>query len=153
MNKNVSNIHKMLGNDLKTWAFTGSVALMYHNLNKGFEPRTPQNIDIVVDKENRRYITSLLRKLNWELEDEGKIRTQMKKGSKSLDIIVAGSNLAPKLNKVFRKNGIPPILGIQNLFNRKKRIYTNENFNIEKSPMKRKTIANLNRLRKHGAKN
>ena len=53
MNKNTLNIFNRLKSEEPYWAYTGSVALLLHNKNKGFSPRSPQNIDIIVDPQWR----------------------------------------------------------------------------------------------------
>lgn len=140
MNSNVRNITRELGKNSNYWAFTGSVALWYHSVHHNMEPREPHDIDIVIDKTSKSYVSSVLESLDWVRQSEGYSRITFKKGTKHLDLIFAGSRLAPSLNSITRYKNSPPLIGIQSLFNRKKMITPNK-----------KTKANINRLRKLGA--
>lgn len=140
MNRNVTEITHALGKNSNYWAFTGSIALWYHSVHHNFEPRMPHDIDIVIDKTSKTYVTAVLIKLGWEQQSEGSARITFKKGTKHLDLIFAGSRLAPSLNKLVRYKNSPPIMNIQSLFNRKKMITPNA-----------KTRRNINRLRNLGA--
>lgn len=139
MNSNVRNITEALGKNSKFWAFTGSVALWYHSVNRNMEPRAPHDIDIIIDKSDRSYVSSVLASLGWVRQSEGSARITFKKGTKHLDLIFAGSRLGPSLNSVTRYRNSPPIVNIQALFNRKKMITPNA-----------KTKANILRLRNLG---
>ena len=142
MNANVRNITKALGKNSNFWAFTGSVALWYHSVNRNMEPRAPQDIDIIIEKSApvRSYVIYvLITKLRWTMQSEGHDRITFKKGNKHLDLIFAGSRLGPSLNSVTRYQNSPPIVNIQALFNRKKMITPNA-----------KTKANILRLRNLG---
>jgi hypothetical protein len=139
MNSNVRNITGALGKNSNFWAFTGSVALWYHSVNRNMEPRAPHDIDIVIEKSARSYVISVLSALGWTMQSEGSARITFKKGTKHLDLIFAGSRLGPSLNSVTRYRNSPPIINVQSLFNRKKMITPNA-----------KTRANLSRLRNLG---
>lgn len=143
MNKNVSDIANALGKNSNYWAFTGSIALWYHSKHHNYEPRPPKDIDIVVEKSSRTYVTSVLLKLGWVLQSEGSTRVTFSKGSKHLDLIFAGTRLAPSMNKVVRYRNSPPIMNIQSLFNRKVMITPNKGG---------KRNRNVNRLRNMGAR-
>lgn len=140
MNRNVQEITHALGKNSNYWGFTGSIALWYHSIHHNFEPRMPHDIDIVIDKSSKTYVKSVLMSLGWEQQSEGSARITFKKGTKHLDLIFAGSRLAPSLNKLVRYKNSPPIMNIQSLFNRKKMITPNA-----------KTRKNINRLRNLGA--
>ncbi len=139
MNSNIQNITKALGKNSNYWAFTGSVALWYHSVNHNLVPRAPHDIDIVIERPSKTYVTSVLSSLGWVRQSEGSSRITFKKGTKHLDLIFAGSRLAPSLNSVTRYRNSPPIVNVQSLFNRKKMITPNA-----------KTRTNLNRLRALG---
>ena len=143
MNKNVSNITNALGKNSNYWAFTGSIALWYHSVNHGYHPRTPNDIDIVIEKSSRTYVASVLSKLGWKVQSEGSTRITFSKGSRHLDLIFAGTRLAPSMNKVVRYRNSPPIMNIQSLFNRKVMITPNKGG---------KRNMNVNRLRTMGAR-
>lgn len=140
MNRNVQAITNALGKNSNYWAFTGSIALWYHSVHHNLEPRMPHDIDIVIQKSSRTYVVSVLSALGWEMQSEGSARITFKKGQKHLDLIFAGSRLAPSLNSLIYYKNSPPLIGIQSLFNRKKMITPNK-----------KTTMNLNRLRTLGA--
>lgn len=140
MNRNVQEITSVLGKNSNYWAFTGSIALWYHSVHHNMEPRMPHDIDIVIDKTSRTYVVSALSSLGWEMQSEGSARITFKKGTKHLDLIFAGSRLAPSLNSLVRYKNSPPIIGVQSLFNRKKMITPNA-----------KTKKNITRLRNLGA--
>ena len=72
MNKNTLNIFNRLKSEEPYWAYTGSVALLLHNKNKGFSPRSPQNIDIIVDPQWRSYVLSQLKNLGWSYNKIGR---------------------------------------------------------------------------------
>ena len=139
MNSNVRKITGALGKNSNFWAFTGSVALWYHSVNRNMEPRTPHDIDIVIERSSKTYVTYFLSSLGWVKQSEGSARITFKKGSKHLDLIFAGSRLGPSLNSVTRYRNSPPIVNIQALFNHKKMITPNA-----------KTKANILRLRNLG---
>ena len=139
MNANVRNITEALGKNSNFWAFTGSVALWYHSVNRNMEPRAPQDIDIIIEKSSKSYVSSVLASLGWVRQSEGSARITFKKGTKHLDLIFAGSRLGPSLNSVTRYRNSPPIVNIQALFNGKKMITPNA-----------KTKANILRLRNLG---
>jgi hypothetical protein len=141
MNSNVQKITNALGKNSNYWAFTGSIALWYHSLNRNIEPRTPQDIDIIIDPISTTYVIAALSKLGWIMQSKGSARITFQKGTKHLDLIFAGSRLAPTLNSVMRYRNSPPIVNIQSLFNRKKMITPNKKRN-----------ENLNRLRVLGGK-
>lgn len=147
MNKNISNIFKRLESNEPYWAYTGSVALFYHNKNKGYTPRTPHNIDIIVDPQWRSYVLSQLKNIGWNYTNVGN-RTHFTKGNKQLDLLSAGKRFG-KMNIVYTKNKIP-ILSTQSLFMLKKNILNNGGFSNTRN--KNKTIRNIERLRLHGAK-
>lgn len=140
MMSNVHNITRALGKNSNYWAFTGSVALWYHSLNHNMEPRAPHDIDIVIERSSKSYVSSVLESLGWVRQSEGSARITFKKGTKHLDLIFAGSRLAPSLNSITRYKNSPPLIGVQSLFNRKKMITPNT-----------KTHANITRLRNLGA--
>ncbi len=140
MNSNVRKIKEALGKNSNYWAFTGSVALWYHSVNRNMEPRTPHDIDIVIERSSKTYVTSVLSSLGWTMQSEGSARITFKKGTKHLDLIFAGSRLGPSLNSIVRYRNSPPLINVQSLFNRKKMITPNS-----------KTMRNINRLRNLGA--
>lgn len=140
MNRNVQAITETLGKNSNYWAFTGSIALWYHSVHHNMEPRPPHDIDIVIEKTSKTYVIAALSSLGWEMQSEGSARITFKKGKKHLDLIFAGSRLAPSLNSLMRYRNSPPIIGVQSLFNRKKMISPNK-----------KTTANIKRLRNLGA--
>jgi len=140
MNRNVQEITNALGKNSNYWAFTGSIALWYHSIHHNLEPRMPHDIDIVIQKSSRTYVVSVISALGWEMQSEGSARITFKKEQKHLDIIFAGSRLAPSLNSIIHYKNSPPIINVQSLFNRKKMITPNK-----------KTTMNINRLRTLGA--
>lgn len=140
MNSNVQNITVALGKNSNYWAFTGSIALWYHSIHHNLEPRAPHDIDLVIEKSSKTYVTTVLSSLGWTIQSEGSARITFKKGTKHLDLIFAGSRLAPSLNSLVRYPNSPPIINIQSLFNRKKMITPNA-----------KTKRNITRLRNIGA--
>jgi hypothetical protein len=139
MNSNVRKITEVLGKNSNYWAFTGSVALWYHSVNRNMEPRAPHDIDIVIERSSKTFVSTELSSLGWVRQSEGSARITFKKGSKHLDLIFAGSRLGPSLNSIVRYRNSPPIINVQSLFNRKKMITPNA-----------KTRANLSRLRNLG---
>ena len=139
MNSNVRKITGALGKNSNFWAFTGSVALWYHSVNRNMEPRAPHDIDIVIERSSKTFVSSELSSLGWVRQSEGSARITFKKNGKHLDLIFAGSRLGPSLNSVTRYRNSPPIINVQSLFNRKKMITPNA-----------KTRANLSRLRNLG---
>lgn len=148
----MERLHTLLGNS--GWALTGSSALWYHNMHAGFTPRKPHDVNIAVSKNARQYVISRLAANGWTQIKNGPVHSKFIKGNTELDVLTAGSSLAPNLNArtVTRIPGAPPIVNIQSLFNRKKAIRTNSNFHLEKTPNRVKTNVNLKRLRAHGAR-
>lgn len=136
MNKNVNDIVNALGKNSNYWAFTGSIALWYHSKHHNFEPRLPNDIDIVIEKSSRTYVSLELTRLGWKQQSEGSTRVTFTKGQKHLDLIFAGSRLAPSMNKVVHYRNSPPLMNIQSLFNRKVMITPNKggkrNMNVKR---------------------
>ena len=143
----MDNLHKILGDS--HWAYTGSMALMIHNLQKGYTPRKPKNVNIAVHPNARQYVTSQLMKLGYMPENVGKYRTHLRKNNKNINVIVAGSHLAPSLNRVTRYKNKPPVMNLKSLYNRKRAIRNNENFMFEKKNNRNKTNENIKRLKLH----
>ena len=140
MNRNIQNITEALGRNSNYWGFTGSVALWYHSIHANLEPRAPHDIDIVTEKSSKTFVSAALISLGWVPQSEGSTRITFKKGSTHLDLIFAGTRLAPSLASIMRYRVSPPIVNIQSLFNRKKVISPNAKRN-----------RNLVRLRNLGA--
>lgn len=137
----MNSIIETLGPNSNYWAFTGSVALWYHSVRAGVEPREPHDIDILIDKSAKTYVIAALGSLGWVPQSEGSARITFKKGHKHLDVIFAGSRLGPSLSSVVKVPGGPPIVSLNALLNRKKQITPNA-----------KTRQNISRLRNLGAK-
>lgn len=145
MNKNLENIYSVLGNS-NFWALTGSQALKIHNIQKSLQYRQPKDINIAVSKNSHGYIKQALKSLGWNVNNAGKYHTVFRKGNKKLNVFLENSPLAPKLVKTIKYNKYPRVYNIQSLYNKKRAIRSNENFNLERNENKKKTINNMRHI-------
>ena len=111
----------------KPWAISGSMAMKIHANRRGILlHRNPNDIDIVVRSKDFGLFVSALGSIGYKINGPPPLRykdhLKLHKGSKSIDLISSGSELAPNLSKmninVF--NGTTPVVKVNKLINQKK---------------------------------
>jgi hypothetical protein len=135
-----------IANSKINYAVSGSWAMKLHANKAGVKSRAPHNINIVVGPGNNRSVASVLASLGYMFNGPptyGKNIITLYKNGKEIDILRAGGGLAPTLNNINNINGIP-VLTVNQLLRKKNNVMNN--YNILKSPNKRKVKNNMNIL-------
>jgi hypothetical protein len=144
LGENVRRIRRILGNS--NWAFTGSLALWYHAIKAGAHPRSPDDIDIAVGPRFFDEAIALMVSGGWKIDQEkSSIRNKhivLVKGTHTVDVFVAGSELAPSMRHRVKYYGLPPIMNLNGLLKQKK------NINLPRT----KNTNNVSFIRKLGGK-
>ena len=107
-----------LGNIL--WALSGSQAMKLYANKYGVPTRTPQNINIVVRRNN---MTRAFKILTGQNLTNRTIENHYKVGN-LYNLLKANTNLAPSINKYVVINGIP-VVTLESLLNYKRRTIKN----------------------------
>jgi hypothetical protein len=111
----------------KPWAISGSMAMKIHANRRGvLLHRNPNDIDIVVRSKDFGLFVNALGNIGYKIHGPPPLRykdhLKLHKGSKSIDLIRSGSELAPNLSEtninVF--NGTTPVVKVNKLINQKK---------------------------------
>lgn len=139
----VQKIREALGNST-SWALTGSSALWYHATAAGVHPRVPEDIDIAVSGDFFGEAVARLSSIGWKIDiiKSRKDHAVLIKGERTLDVFLAGGDLAPSMRHRVKYPRFPPIMSLNGLLTRKK------NINLPRT----KNLNNINVLRKLGAK-
>jgi len=123
----VKNIRHALNPLGKPWAISGSMAMKIHANRRGINVhRNPNDIDIVVRSKDFGLFVSALGNIGYKIRGPPPLRytdhLKLHKGSKSIDLIRSGSELAPNLSamniNVF--NGTTPVVKVNKLIKQKK---------------------------------
>lgn len=127
LSSDLSSIQNAL-NPLKIpWAVSGSMAMKLHANKLGINLyRKPNDIDIVARSKDFPVVVYALGTIGYKIRGPPPVRAvshlKLYKGSKSIDILQSGSELAPNLSKtninLFNKN--VPIIKVKNLLAQKK---------------------------------
>ena len=115
------------------FAVTGSWAIKIHAEKAGLQPhREPHDFDFIVSDTNYPDFISVLSGFGYNFDGDMPLlggrkkinRVAMKKGSYEIDLLRAGSSLAPSLNAVIKYNNTP-VASINSLISQKKEILNN----------------------------
>jgi len=133
MNTEFKSILKAFKNTGLPFAVTGSWAIKLHAEKAGLQPhREPHDFDFIVSDSNYSDFISVLSNLGYNFSEGMPLlggrkrinRVAMKKGSYEIDLLRAGSSLAPSLNAVIKYKNTP-IASINSLISQKKEILNN----------------------------
>jgi hypothetical protein len=141
----VQKIRNALGNSTN-WALTGSSALWYHAMiNGGVRPRVPEDIDIAASPSFFKEAVARLASMNgWKIDimESRATHVVLKKGDRTIDVFVAGGDLAPSMRHRVKYPGLPALMSLNSLYKRK------TGMNLPRT----KNLNNINVLRRLGAK-
>jgi len=120
-------LKNVLNNSGKKWAFSGSQAMKIHGNAQGVNTRVPHNFNIVTNKSSIQHLLYPLMSLGYSRNNYFPLNgkklynkvTLYKNGNKSIDILVAGSSLAPTMNHTTKVNGYP-VVTLEKLISQKK---------------------------------
>ena len=127
LSTDVKLIRHALNPLMKPWAISGSMAMKIHANRRGINVhRNPNDIDIVVRSKDFGLFVSALGNIGYKIRGPPPLRytdhLKLHKGSKSIDLIRSGSELAPNLSamniNVF--NGTTPVVKVNKLIKQKK---------------------------------
>jgi len=142
----VQKIREALGNSNTRWALTGSAAMWYHAmLNGSVRARVPEDIDVAASPSFFKEAVARLASMNgWtiDMEKSRKTHVVLKKGEHTIDVFVAGGDLAPTMRHRVKYPGLPALMSLNSLYKRK------TGMNLPRT----KNLNNINVLRKLGAK-
>jgi hypothetical protein len=120
------------------WALSGSMATKLHANQLGIPlHRQPNDIDIVIRQENYNLVMGALSTIGYTTRRAPSFKfkhTKLKHGHFSIDLLAAGTNLAPNI----RSNNITiinktPVVKIRHLINKKRSIIAGFISNVEKN--------------------
>ncbi len=133
------------------WAYSGSVAMKIHANRLGVPMRRNiGNINVAVDPNSFSGALTAIRKSNkWNYSNgppgrnSKRAKLYRKSNGVNMNVLKANGYLAPKMNRVQKINGLPPIMSINALLNQKLKINQNDVFGKNKN----KLMANIEFLR------
>ena len=130
----MNNIRRKLNPLRKPWAVSGSMAMKMYANRAGIQlHRQPNDIDIVVRPQYFELFVRTLAKIGYSFDGPPPINyrktrhLKLYKGNNSIDLLKAGSNLAPNIrrNNVNVFNGKTPVVKLHHLIHQKKRTLNN----------------------------
>lgn len=106
----------------KNWAVSGSWAMKLYGNMVGIKTRNPNDFDFVVQPKDASLFINALDELGYTYKGPPPVQfrhLKLKKGKYEIDLLGAGGNLAPYLNKVTMFNSTTPLIPIRALVKQK----------------------------------
>jgi hypothetical protein len=129
----MNTIRRKLNPLRKPWAVSGSMAMKMHANRAGIQVhRQPNDIDIVVRPQDFELFVRELGEIGYTIDGPPPIYSRTRhiklyKGNNSIDLLKAGSNLAPNIrrNNIQVFNGKTPVVKLHHLIHQKKSTLNN----------------------------